>query len=97
MLDGNDLVHTERVTLHYIGLMTPAADIYALGATLYALLAGPGPLAANLARLPITGEEVPDLPRVPWPLMSALRQAMAADPRDRFADGAAFRTALAAT
>lgn len=26
VLDGNDLVHSERVTLHYIGLMTPAAD-----------------------------------------------------------------------
>lgn len=26
VLDGKDLVHSERVTLHYIGLMTPAAD-----------------------------------------------------------------------
>jgi hypothetical protein len=26
VLDGNDLVHSDRVTLHYIGLMTPAAD-----------------------------------------------------------------------
>ncbi len=26
VLDGNTLVHSERVTLHYIGLMTPAAD-----------------------------------------------------------------------
>lgn len=26
VLDGNNLVHSERVTLHYIGLMTPAAD-----------------------------------------------------------------------
>ena len=26
VLDGNDLVHSERVTLHYVGLMTPAAD-----------------------------------------------------------------------
>jgi hypothetical protein len=26
VLDGNNLVHSERVTLRYIGLMTPAAD-----------------------------------------------------------------------
>ena len=26
VFDGNDLVHSDRVTLHYIGLMTPAAD-----------------------------------------------------------------------
>lgn len=26
VLDGKELVHSERVTLHYIGLMTPAAD-----------------------------------------------------------------------
>ncbi|HEV2117209.1 MAG TPA: hypothetical protein VGR48_14355 [Terriglobales bacterium] len=26
VFDGNDLVHKDRVTLHYIGLMTPAAD-----------------------------------------------------------------------
>ena len=26
VLDGNSLVHSERVTLRYVGLMTPAAD-----------------------------------------------------------------------
>jgi hypothetical protein len=26
VFDGNDLVHSDRATLHYIGLMTPAAD-----------------------------------------------------------------------
>jgi hypothetical protein len=26
VFDGNDLVHSDRVTLHYIGLITPAAD-----------------------------------------------------------------------
>lgn len=25
-LDGNNLIHSERVTMHYVGLMTPAAD-----------------------------------------------------------------------
>jgi serine/threonine-protein kinase PknK len=75
-------------------LMTPAADIYALGATLYALLAGPCLHAASLARLPFGGERLPDLPRVPWSLMSILRRAMAVDPRDRFADATDLRAAL---
>ncbi|HLK34352.1 MAG TPA: hypothetical protein VKT29_14755 [Terriglobales bacterium] len=26
VLDGNTVIHSERATLHYIGLMTPAAD-----------------------------------------------------------------------
>ena len=26
VLDGNDLIHTEHVTMRYVGLMTPAAD-----------------------------------------------------------------------
>ena len=59
--------------------MTPAADIFALGATLYALLAGTGPDAANLPRLPFAAEQLPDLPRVPWALMSVLRRTMAVD------------------
>jgi serine/threonine protein kinase len=75
-------------------LMTPVADIYALGATLYALVAGSGRHAANLARLPFGGERLPDLPRVPWGLMSALRRAMAVDARDRFADATDLRAAL---
>lgn len=75
-------------------LMTPAADIYALGATLYALVAGSGLHAANLARLPSGGERLPDLPGVPWGLMSVLRRAMAVDPRDRFADATDLRAAL---
>jgi serine/threonine protein kinase len=78
-------------------LMTAAADIYALGATLYALLAGTGPHAANLARLPLTGELLPDLPRVPWSLMSVLRRTMALDSRDRFVDAADLRAALLAS
>jgi serine/threonine protein kinase len=77
-------------------LMTVAADIYALGATLYALLAGTGPHAANLARLPLTGELLPDLPRVPWTLMSVLRRTMALDARDRFADAADLKAAFLA-
>jgi serine/threonine protein kinase len=78
-------------------LMTPAADIFALGATLYALLAGiGGPLAPNLPWLSFAAEQLPDLPRVPWALMSVLRRTMAVDARERFADSIDLRAALLA-
>jgi serine/threonine protein kinase len=73
-------------------LMTAEADIYSLGVTLYTLLAGGTP-----ADYPIDGERLMDLPRVPWPLMAALRRAMALDPADRFADARDFRAALLAS
>jgi hypothetical protein len=77
-------------------LMTPAADVFALGATLYALLGGIGLLAVNPPRLPFAAEQLPDLPRVSWALMSVLRRSMAVDARDRFADAIDVRTALLA-
>jgi len=77
-------------------LMTPSADIFALGATLYVLLGGNDPQAANLPQPPFGGEELPDLPRVTWALMSVLRRTMAIDARDRFADATDLRAALAA-
>jgi serine/threonine protein kinase len=75
-------------------LMTGAADIYALGATLYSLLSGSEPRAVDPMAVAIDGDTLADLPRVPWALMSVLRQAMSIDPRDRFANAEQMRDAL---
>ncbi|TMR93685.1 serine/threonine-protein kinase [Nonomuraea basaltis] len=81
---------------------SPAGDVYALAATVYALLSGRPPrfpesgvpnLAMILAlhRLPI-----PEIPGVPPELTAVLRQALATDPRERIPSAAALRDALAA-
>ncbi|MGR6923438.1 serine/threonine-protein kinase [[Actinomadura] parvosata] len=81
---------------------SPAGDVYALAATVYALLSGRPPrfpesgvpnLAMILAlhRLP-----VPDIPGVPPELTAVLRRALATDPRHRTPSAAAFRDELAA-
>jgi serine/threonine protein kinase len=76
-------------------LMSVAADVYALGATLYALLAGWAPRTADPLATAVGGETLVDLPKVPWVLMSVLRRAMALDPRDRFAHALDLGEALA--
>ena len=77
-------------------LMSAAADIYALGATLYALLAGWAPRTSDPLAAAVDGETLVDLPKVPWALMSVLRRAMALDPRDRYIDAAQMGEALVA-
>ncbi|MEV0389584.1 protein kinase [Nonomuraea sp. NPDC050643] len=81
---------------------SPAGDVYALAASVYALLSGRPPrfpesgvpnvaMILALHRLP-----VPDIPGVPLELSAVLRQALASDPRQRTPSAAALRDALAA-
>jgi hypothetical protein len=80
---------------------TVAGDVYALAATLYALLSSrppyfppdgaPSMVALMAARL----GTVPGIPGAPPGLVAVLRRAMAYDPADRPADMAALREALA--
>jgi serine/threonine protein kinase len=81
----------------------PAADIYSLAATLYALMAGrpprfpagtkPPSVATILA---LHGQPVDDIPGVPPPMMAVLRHCLAADPAQRLPSAAALRDSLAA-
>ncbi|MGJ5832719.1 serine/threonine-protein kinase [Streptomyces ossamyceticus] len=82
---------------------TPAGDLYSLAATVYALLRGRPPhhpddgTQLSLAELIVRHTwPYPDLPGVPAVLNSALRYALAPDPRHRLSDAGAFRDALAA-
>ena len=78
---------------------TAKSDIFALGATLYALLAGRPPRfpAAGELSLPeilrLHDEPVPDLPTVPPTLNAVLRSTLANDPAHR-PDAASLRDAL---
>lgn len=77
---------------------TPASDVYALGVVLFECLAGRRPFAADTAvglALAHLREDVPDLPaEVPAGLAAVTRRALAKDPEERFADGAAMAAAL---
>lgn len=77
---------------------TAASDVYALGVVAFECLAGRRPFQGET---PVTTalahirEPVPDLPpSVPADLAAVVRRALAKDPAERYADGAAFAAAL---
>lgn len=79
----------------------PTADLYAVGATLYALLAGCFPLEVRKGRDAVRTllEDEPKpirerVPQVPPGLADAIHRALRKNPADRFADAAAMRVAL---
>jgi serine/threonine-protein kinase len=79
---------------------SPASDVYALGVIGFECLAGRRPFQAESAiatALAHLREPVPDLPTgIPADLAAVVRRAMAKDPTERYADGAALAEALRA-
>jgi serine/threonine protein kinase len=79
-----------------------AADVYALGSTIYTLLAGRPPFAgppgegmlAQLLRITTSDPPTISRPEVPAALMAVLRAALAKAPGERTPSAAAFGTAL---
>ena len=81
---------------------TPAADIYSLAATLYALMSGRPPRfpagrsPGVMTILAMHLQPVDDIPGVPPAMLAILRQCLAADPAQRLPSAAALRDELAA-
>ena len=80
---------------------TPAADVYSLGVTLYAAIAGQAPFAGDsmltvLRRIAVEPVPVIDRPDVPAPVVDLLHRAMDKSPAGRPASMAAFAAELRA-
>jgi hypothetical protein len=82
---------------------SPAADVYSMAATLYALTAGhpphfpaSGESPGIWALLERRGQQVEDIPGVPARMMDILRACLAADPSRRLPSAASLRDELAA-
>jgi hypothetical protein len=82
---------------------SPAADVYSMAATLYALIAGrpphfpaSGESPGMWALLERRGQQVEDIPGVPARMMGILRACLAADPSRRLPSAASLRDELAA-
>ena len=79
----------------------PRTDVYAVGATLYAMLAGEAPYASTsfTQRIEALARPAPSLasvrPALPRTLTAAVARALATSPGDRFPDALAFADALA--
>lgn len=82
------------------GVLTASSDIYALGSTLYQLLAGQPPFGGDgrdvrsiMWRAVSEPPPRPECPELPG-LADAIVRAMAKEPRERFADAAEFARTL---
>jgi eukaryotic-like serine/threonine-protein kinase len=77
---------------------SPTSDVYAAGVVAYECLAGRRPFdgesAVQIALMQIRDTPAPLPPDVPAQVRALVEQAMAKDPAQRFADGAALRAAV---
>ncbi len=77
---------------------TPASDVYSLGVVAFECLTGRRPFEADTpvaTALAHIQQPIPDLPEdIPEDLRTIVRRALAKDPAERYADGAALAAAL---
>ncbi|HXH80956.1 protein kinase domain-containing protein [Nocardioides sp.] len=80
------------------GTATAASDVYSLGVVAFECLVGRRPFVADSAvatALAHLRQPVPEIPdHVPGPLAAVVTRALAKQPSERYADGAAFAVAL---